>query len=326
MIATFKLKNANPKHYFITQNTNRMNILKSILISLLTLLSFQQFFAQQDPQYTMYMFNTMSVNSAYAGTRGYTSIVGLHRSQWVGLDGAPRTQTLAIDGPVSKRVGLGLSVVNDEVGPSDEFYIDGNFSYTIPVDNNYKLALGLKGGLRIFNVDFSVGSTQVSDRAFQNIENKLLPTVGVGLYLFSNNKYFGLSVPNFLRDEHYDSQMRTVAEERLHLFIIGGWVFDVSRNTKFKPAFLVKHVSGAPLSVDLSANFLFNERFRLGASYRWDDAISAMVGFDLGRRLLIAYAYDYTTTELSNYNNGTHEITLRFNIFKDKILKSPRFF
>lgn len=324
----FIKKNIASILFFTKKQTRKMNITKNITVLFLILFGLEVALAQQDPQYTMYMYNTMSVNSAYAGTRGHMAIVGLHRSQWVGLEGAPRTQTLAIDTPVSERVGLGLSVVNDEIGPSDEFYVDGNFSYTIPIDGSYKLSFGIKGGIRMFNVNFAKGDQQQQgDSAFQqDIDNRILPTVGAGLYLFNDNKYIGLSIPNFLKDEHYDSKFETVAEERLHLFLIAGWVLDLSRSTKFKPALLVKHVEGAPLSVDLSANFLFNERFRLGLAYRWDDSVSGLVGFQISKNMLIAYAYDYTTTELSNYNSGTHELTLRFEIFKDKILKSPRFF
>lgn len=309
-------------------NRTNMKSTRNILMIVSFVLSYHFMKAQQDPQYTQYMYNTMSVNSAYAGTRGYTSIIGLHRSQWVGLDGAPRTQTLAIDTPVSDRVGLGLSVVNDELGPSEEFYGDLNFSYTIPVNESYKLSFGLKGGFRLFSLDFTKGiQQQEGDATFvDSFNNKFLPTIGAGLYLFSDNKYIGISAPNFLKSEHYDSERRDLAEERLHLFIIGGWVFDLTDNTKFKPAFLVKHVDGSPLSIDLSANFLLNERFRLGVAYRWDDSVSGLLGFQISKNLLIAYAYDYTTTGLSNYNSGSHELTLRFDIFKDKVLKSPRFF
>ena len=305
-----------------------MKIIKNILLLIGLTFSFHFVQAQQDPQFTMYMYNTMSVNPAYAGTKEYTSIVGLHRSQWVGLEGAPRTQTLSIDTPVSERVGLGLSVVNDELGPSEEVYIDGNFSYTIPLSDKYRLSFGLKGGVRLLNIDFSKGIQQTAgDVSFQNnVDNKVLPTIGGGLYLFSDNKYIGISAPNFLQDEHFDEDRDVVAAERLHLFIIGGWVFDLSDTTKFKPAFFVKHVNGSPLTLDLSANFLLNERFHLGVAYRWDDSVSGLVGFNISRNLLIAYAYDYTTTELNQFNSGTHEITLRFDIFKDKILKSPRFF
>ncbi|WP_010181173.1 PorP/SprF family type IX secretion system membrane protein [Aquimarina agarilytica] len=287
--------------------------------------------AQQDPQFTQYTINPLAVNSAYAGTRGHATIIGLHRTQWLGIDGAPRTQTLSIDTPIGNRVGLGFSAINDEIGPSEETYLDLNFSYTVPLDENYKLSFGLKGGLRLFNLDFNKGRIQNDgDAAFQQgVDNKIFPTIGAGLFLHSKRKYVGLAAPNFLKVDHFDDSITSfgeVAVERLHLFLIGGWVFPVSQKTLFKPAFLIKHVNGSPISVDVSANFLFFEKLRLGASYRWDDSISGLVGFQISPNLLVSYAYDYTTTELRRYNSGTHELTLRFEIFKNRILKSPRFF
>lgn len=287
-------------------------------------------YAQQDPQFTQYTINPLAVNSAYAGNRGHTTITGLHRTQWVGIEGAPRTQTLSIDAPVANRVGFGLSVINDELGPSEEIYTDFNFSYTIPLDDSYKLSFGLKGGFRVFNLDFTKGiQREAGDETFQQqgLDNKFFPTAGAGLFLHSKRKYIGLSVPNVLRVEHFDQNTQDAAVERLHLFLIGGWVFPIGRsNNLFKPAFLVKHVNGAPLIVDVSANFLLFEKFRLGVSWRWDDSVSGLAGFQISKNLLIAYAYDYTTTDLQQFNSGTHEITLRFEIFKDRILKSPRFF
>ena len=285
-------------------------------------------FAQQDPQYTNYMYNTMSVNSAYAGSRGHMAVIGLYRTQWVGLDGAPTNQSFSIDSPVGRNVGLGFSVVNDELGPSDEFYIDANFSYTINLADEKRLSFGIKGGARLLNIDWSKGQFDDPDAVFQqNINNKLLPTIGAGIYLHSDKSYLGLSVPNFFTDQHYDEISESVAAERLHFFLIGGHVFDLSERTKFKPAFLFKHVVGAPLIFDLSANFLFNENLRLGAAYRWDDSISGLIGFQVSPKLLIGYSYDYTTTDLQKYNDGTHEIMMRFELIsKERRLKSPRFF
>lgn len=292
------------------------------------LLSVYISFGQQDPQFTNYMYNTMSVNSAYAGSRGHLTLLGLHRTQWVGLDGAPTSQSFSIDSPVGRNVGLGFSVVNDRLGPSDEFYIDANFSYTINLTQERRLSFGIKGGGRLLNIDWSRGGSQNPDIVFQqNIVNRFLPTVGLGLYLHSDKSYLGISVPNFLTDEHYDEIQESVAAERLHFFFIGGTVLDLSASTKFKPAFLVKHVVGAPLIFDLSANFMFNDNFRLGAAYRWDDSVSGLLGFQLSPQLLVGYAYDYTLTELTNFNTGTHELLLRFELkTREKQLKSPRFF
>ncbi len=294
-----------------------------------------QGFAQQDAQYTQYMYNTQSVNPAYAGSRGILSITGLHRSQWVGLDGAPTTQTLTINSPVGKNVGLGISVVNDAIGPSNETYFDIDFSYTLNLDGNTKLALGLKAGGNLLNVDFTKlnGGNSITDPLFQtNIDNKFTPNIGVGAYLYDDHYYIGLSAPDLLETEHYDKSNDSdassfLAKEKIHAYLIAGYIYDLSYNVKLKPALLVKAVSGAPLQVDISANVLFNERFTLGAAYRWSAALSGLAGFQISDRFLVGYAYDFETTELRKYNSGSHEIFLRFELFKgNTIYKSPRFF
>ncbi len=285
--------------------------------------------AQQDPQYTHYMYNTMSVNPGYTGSRGHISVLGLHRSQWVGLDGAPTTQTFSVHSPVGNNVGLGLSFVNDELGPSSEIYLDGNFSYTLKFNKNRRLSFGLKGGLRNLNVDFSKGSIQEEgDILFQNdINNRYLGTLGAGVYYHTDKFYFGLSVPNFLTTKQYIDVAESIAIERLHYFVIAGYVFDLNSNLKFKPSAFFKAVPGAPVIFDVSGNFLLNEKFTAGVAYRWDDSISGLVGFQISDQLNIGYSYDYTTTELNKYNDGTHEIFLRWDfITKERKLKSPRFF
>lgn len=288
--------------------------------------------AQQDPQYTNYMFNTLSVNSAYAGSRGHLSIVALHRTQWVGVDGAPQTQSLTVDSPIGKNVGLGVAFVQDKLGPSRELYADVNASYTVRLNEQNRLSFGLKGGGRWLNVDLYDGFQTNSD--VESINNKFLPTLGAGIYWRNDNTYLGLSVPNFLTKEHYNLNRDTfsntnfeVSTERLHYFLIAGKVFDLSPSVKFKPAFLGKFVSGAPSIIDLSANFLIQDTVRLGIAYRWDDSISGLLGLQISPKLLLGYAYDLTTTRLGDYNSGTHEIMLRFDLItKEKKLKSPRFF
>lgn len=319
-------RNYKIKFYLKHKNSN-MNLSSKIVTGLLmcfvTLISH----GQQDPQYTDYMFNPLTVNSAYAGSRGHLSFTGLHRTQWVGLDGAPRTQSFSIESPVGKNVGLGVSVVNDRLGPSDEFYFDANFSYTIPLNNDNKLSFGIKGGGRMLSIDWNRGKYQEQENVFENFNNKFLPTIGAGIYIHSDKSYIGLSVPNFLTSEHYDGVQNAIAAERLHFFLIAGKVFDLSSSVKFKPAVLGKFVAGAPIIADLSANFMFHDVLRLGAAYRWDDSVSGLIGLQLGPKLMVGYAYDFTTTELQDFNSGTHEIMLRFELkSKEKQLKSPRFF
>ncbi|MDO6473760.1 type IX secretion system membrane protein PorP/SprF, partial [Maribacter sp. 1_MG-2023] len=285
--------------------------------------------------YTQYMYNTISVNPAYAGSRGVLSIAALHRSQWVGLDGAPTTQTLNFHTPVSDHVGLGLSVVNDEIGngANQDTYIDAAFSYTVNTSEEGKLSFGLKAGGHLLNVDFTKLRNYGAESNLPNIDNKFSPNFGAGIYYHTDQFYAGLSVPNFLQTEHFDSSdtnsSSLIAQERMNFYLITGYVFDLNGNVKFKPAALIKAVKGAPLQVDLSANFLFNDKFSLGAAYRWDAALSALFGFQLNDQFMIGLAYDKETTDLgaTTFNDGSFEIMLRYEFLnKYKRVITPRFF
>lgn len=286
--------------------------------------------AQQDAQYTHYMYNTININPAYAGSRGAVSIFGLHRTQWVGLEGAPTTNAFSINAPITNsRLGVGLSFVNDKIGPADENAISVDVSYTVPTSEKYNLSFGIKGTANLFNVDFTkLRRYNITDPRFQNnIDNEFSPNVGAGVYFHSDRLYLGLSVPNFLETKHFDDNSSSAASERMHYYFIGGYVFDLSSEIKFKPAFLAKAVQGAPLQLDVSGNVLFNEKFSLGVAWRWDAAVSAMAGFQVTRGMFIGYAYDMETTRLANYNSGSHEVFLRFELFKNySQAVSPRFF
>ncbi|QNJ98274.1 PorP/SprF family type IX secretion system membrane protein [Constantimarinum furrinae] len=306
------------------------------LIILILLGSFTSM-AQQDPQYTQYMYNTQVVNPAYAGSREALSFGALYRTQWVGFEGAPKTGTFTVNTPIGalQNMGLGLSIVRDELGPAIESNVNIDYSYWINTSDNAKLAFGLKAGLDLLDVDFTkLNIFDSNDPRFQNnIDNKLQPQIGAGLYYYTDNFYAGLSVPNFLTTKHFDessianTSVETVAAERLHYFLIAGYVFDVSDNLKFKPATLVKAVSGSPLQWDVSANFLLYDKFTVGAAYRWSAAMSAMVGFQASDEIFIGFGYDYQTTDIEDYSDGSYEIMLRFDLFKkpERVL-TPRFF
>lgn len=290
--------------------------------------------AQQDAQYTNYMYNTMNINPAYAGSRGNLSVFGLHRTQWVGLDGAPTTNTFAIHSPIrDSNVGVGLSFMNDVIGPSDESTISADFSYTINTSDTYKLAFGLRATAHLLNVDFSKLHiyNQGDALAQYNIDNRFSPNFGAGAYWYSQNTYIGISIPNMLETQHFDKTQvaysaTSVPYERMHYHIIGGKVFDINSDIQFKPAFLAKIVQGAPLQLDLSANFMFQEKFTLGAAYRWDAAMSALAGFQVNDNWFIGYGYDAEVTKLANYNSGSHELFLRYEFSRKKQVASPRFF
>lgn len=287
--------------------------------------------AQQDPQYTNYMYNTMNVNPAYAGTKEVLSILGMYRAQWVGLDGAPVTSTFSLHSPIGfSNVGLGLSFVNDKIGPSDENTISVDFSYRLNFDNLSTLALGIKTTANLLNVDYTKLSIyDPTDPQFQNnVDNRFSPNFGAGAYWYSDKHYVGFSIPNFLETKHYDDNDRnSLAKEKMHYYFIAGYVFDLTSEIKMKPAFLSKMVAGAPLQIDMTANFLFFEKLTVGAAYRLNASVSGLVAFQLSDKLLVGYSYDAETTKLAHYNSGSHEIFLRFEVFREaEKIYSPRFF
>jgi type IX secretion system PorP/SprF family membrane protein len=285
-------------------------------------------YAQQDAQFTQYMYNTINVNPAYAGSRGAMSIFALHRTQWVGLDGAPTTNAVSINTPLnSSRLGLGVSVINDKIGPTHENTISADLSYTVPASETFKLSFGIKATANLFDLDVSrLSPKQAGDLSLQNF-NKFTPNIGAGIYLHSDKAYIGLSIPNFIETNRYDDNDVKIFKEKKSYYLIGGYVFDLNPTIKFKPALLTKMVAGAPLQVDLSGNFLFNDKFMVGAAYRVNAAMSGMVGFQISDGMYIGYAYDLETTKLDNYNSGSHEVFLRYEIFKNnKKITTPRFF
>lgn len=286
-------------------------------------------YSQQDAQYTQYMYNTINVNPAYAGSRDVLSIFGMYRTQWVGLEGAPDTGVFSVHTPVGEKIGIGLTFVNDRIGIADENTISADFAYRVPVSENYKLAFGLKATAHLLNVDYSKLSIDPNDPEFQNnVDNMFSPNVGAGIYLYSNKFYAGVSVPNILETKHFENNETggSTVKERLHGYLITGYVFDLTENIKFKPAVMAKAVEGSPLQVDLTGNFLFNEKFTLGVAWRWDAAVSALAGFQINESWFIGYAYDAETTKLANYNSGSHEIFLRYELFNRQPIVSPRFF
>lgn len=310
---------------------------KRIITLVFIIATFPGLMAQQDAQYTQYMYNTMAVNPAYAGSRGVVSIAGLHRSQWVGLEGAPKTQTLNFHTPVSERVGLGLSIVNDEIGngTSQETYFDGVFSYTVPVSRTSKLAFGVQASAHVLNLDFNQlanYNNEAADVGLNNIDHKFSPNFGAGVYYYSEDYYIGLSVPNFLKTKHFDdssSSTSFLAEKRMNIYFMAGYVYYIHPLWKFKPAALVKTVSGAPLQIDLSANFLYNDKFTMGLAYRWDAAVSALIGFQLSDQFMVGLAYDREVSELggTRFNDGSFEVMLRYEFLtRFQRRPDPRFF
>lgn len=293
--------------------------------------------AQQDPEYTQYMYNMSIVNPAYAtGDVGIVNAGLLYRSQWVGAVGAPKSATAFIHAPLNDQIEIGVSFINDEIGDGalNENNISANFAYKLQLGENTYLSLGAKAGVTLFNTqfnDFELNSGGfATDPAFaENINDNFL-NLGAGLFLYGDRFYVGLSAPNFLANKHITAQngISALGSEQLHTFLTGGYIFAISEKFDFKPSFMVKSVQGSPLSMDVNANVRYLENLEAGVSYRFDDSFSVLVNYGITQNLRIGYAYDYTTSNLGNYNSGTHEIILLFdmNFSGSKNYSSPRFF
>lgn len=305
--------------------------LSIVFIVFLLGLTSLEMYSQQDPQYTQYMYNMNIVNPAYAGSRGTLSLGILGRTQWVGIDDAPKTVTATVHAPVGKSLGAGFTAIADELGPVKEQNIYADISYTVSLSEEGRLAFGLKGGVTLFNADLTsiLLPENDLDDLFGERLNRTFPNFGAGIYYYNEKFYVGLSAPNLLETVHFEKGGNAItrAAEETHYFLTSGYVFDVSQTTKFKPSVMLKGVQGSPLSVDVSANFLFNDRLEVGANYRLDDSVSLLANFGVTPSFRIGYAYDLTTNNLGNYNSGTHEAFLLWDIdFSKKNLKSPRFF
>ncbi|WP_272149397.1 type IX secretion system membrane protein PorP/SprF [Tenacibaculum aiptasiae] len=289
--------------------------------------------SQQLPQFTQYMYNTISVNPAYAGSREVLSIVGLHRSQWAGFGKGPETQTLSIHTPLrNDRIGLGLSFINDKLGYENFTYLYGDFSYTINLSEETRLAFGLKAGFTQYNLDDELIAAEAGDPGISGVRNRWEPNVGAGLYLHTNKWYLGLSAPRLLNIDHNDLTIGGVdygIVDKVSYYLTAGYVFNLSNSVKFKPATLIKATNGAPLSYDVTANFLFNEKFWLGGSYRFNEftgALGAIVDFQVSRQFRVGYAYEYPLSDINQFSSGTHEVLLMYELIKVNRVKSPRYF
>lgn len=308
---------------------------KLYLVTLVLIASWVDLHAQQDPHYTQYMYNMSVMNPAYAGSKENLSMGLLYRKQWVEIEDAPTTGSFFGHAPVGKNVGLGLSFISDKIGPVEENNIYGDFSYTLNLGGEHKLAFGLKMGLTLHNVglfsDINHTLPQQNDVAFsQNISNTYF-NFGSGFFYYTDKYYLGLSVPNMMKSKHLDIQRSgdevEFGSETSHYFLTGGYVFDISQNVKFKPFFMLKSAFEAPTSLDLSTNFLFNEKFEAGLTYRLDDSFGAMVNYAVSPNVRIGYAYDHIVSALNVTTPSSHEFILLFDLnFPKKVSSSPRFF
>ncbi len=302
--------------------------MKTLLFSFVLVLTSMLNYAQQDAQFTQYMYNTITINPAYAGSRGALSIFALHRTQWVGLDGAPVTNTFSMNTPLNEsNLGLGISIVNDKIGPTQENTISADVSYSIHTSETFILSFGMKATANLFSLDVNKLNPVDNDPSLHDFNNKFTPNIGAGIYLHSDKAYVGFSVPNFIETNRYNDNEVAIFKEKINYYLMGGYVFTISDDIQFKPAGLLKITEGAPLQADISGNFMFMEKLTIGIAYRWSAAMNGMVGFQISEGLYIGYGYDLETTHLDKYNSGSHEVFLRYELFKNNTrMTTPRFF
>jgi len=301
-----------------------------INIFMLVLLSCTNLFSQQDHQLTQYMFNPISINPAYAGSRETISILALYRNQWAGLNGGPITQVFSIHSPMkNENVGLGFSFINDKIGYENFSKAHVDYSYTINVGYETKLAFGLKASLTSYSLEQELRNAAPNDLSILSIKHSWNPNIGIGLFLHSSKGYIGLSAPRILQNDYSETEDFSTLE-RNNYYFTGGFLVNINYNLKLKPSFLIKQTNGAPISYDLSAHFLFNEKLWLGSSYRFNQsakgAIGTIANFKVSKQLTIGYAYEFALSNLEYYTNNTHEVFLIFEIFKNKKIISPRYF
>ena len=293
-----------------------LNTIRILILSLILGSGLLQ--AQEEPQYAQDMYNIGSFNPAYVGTVESLEVMGPYRAQWVDIPGAPTTIRAGANIPFKNgKMGMGVNLVSDELGPSNQTYIDLAYSYQIQLSEDTKLSFGLNAGGAQLDIDYTKGSfVNPSDPSILGENyNNFYPTVGAGLFLYHQEDwYLGASVPNFLTKELYNEEVATIVEDYMQLNVIGGYVFQLGERTKFKPAFLAHYLKGSPVTVNLSANFQFIDALTIGASYRVDNAVSALAGFQLSNARFIGYAYDYATNGLGEYSGGSHEAILKFYI------------
>ena len=303
-----------------------------IIILVIFILGLEYSNAQQLPQFTQYMYNTIAINPAYAGSRNALSIIGLNRNQWAGFDGGPQTQTLSIHSPLrNEKIGLGFSLINDKAGYENFTYAFADFSYTIKASDDVKVSFGLKAGMTYYKLAEELyNATEVNqDPYFSDKLNRWNSNFGAGVLFHSDRWYAGLSMPKMINHD-LNNDTEFAALERIHYYAIGGYVFDLSDNLKLKPSFMMKYTKGAAISTDFTANFLFNEKFWLGGSYRLNgeqNAIGALVDFQVTDQFRVGYTYEIPTGEIRPYTSGSHEILLMYEFrFMKRKQKSPRYF
>ncbi len=311
--------------------------MRHIIITIIAFMISTLMWSQQDAQYTQYMYNMSVINPAYTTDNiGVINFGVLHRTQWVGVDGAPKSSNLFVHTPINEKIEVGLSLINDNIGDVvKENNLFADFAYKLDLEEHGNLSFGLKAGFTFFDVDFlgfNLESGDIfTDPDFATNISQSFFNMGAGIYFNTDNYYVGLSIPTILNAKHLDrNNGKYQGTEQAHFFLTSGYVFEINDQVKIKPAFMAKAVKGAPISLDLTANVLYNNKIEFGVSYRLEDSFSGMVNFRASSELHIGYAYDHTISNLGPFNSGSHEVFILYNLdisTRNKGFdKSPRFF
>jgi type IX secretion system PorP/SprF family membrane protein len=317
-----------------------MTHFRKITVAVLMLIASTTAFAQQDAQYSMYMFNGMAINPAYAGSRERPAITALYRHQWAGIAGAPKTFSLAGHAPLlNDRIGLGGSIASDNIGVLNLISFSGSFAYRIKFNNNTKLSVGMSAVFNNFRQRFSeITTTNENDPNFSRNISVFSPNFGAGVYYYGERFYVGVSIPHLLNASINESGKfegtDQVARQYRHYFATAGYVINAGENLKIKPSVMYKYVNNTPSSLEPSVGFLIKEALWLGASYRMgfgkagggfgSDAVIGMVEYVFQKNFRIGYAYDFTVSQLNNYTSGSHEIMLGYEFGKKETYLTPR--
>ncbi len=289
--------------------------------------------AQQDVQYTQYMFNQLSLNPGYAGSKDALNTALTYRDQWRQMEGAPKSVMAFVHAPLKiKKIGLGAQLSSDEIGPKKVLGLSGTFAYRLYLGNNGKLAMGLRYGMYNYTFDWTMINYKDPTDPYntQNITHKLVPTADFGIYFNSLNYYAGLSATHIFGDrtitEGVDNPIGANAELKPHVFTTGGAAFSLMDNLVFNPSLLIKFVESAPPSADLSLNFLIDEKIWLGTSYRMEYGLTFLAQYNITPKFKIGYSYDAGFNKIGRVSGASHEVMIGydFNIFKSQII-SPRY-
>ena len=303
-------------------------MVRKIIVGTLLSLSAFSTQAQQDGQYTQYMYNTQVFNPGYTGTIQNTTVSALHRQQWLGVDGAPQTSTFAINAPLKKGMGIGGTIIHDALGVTTETFAAIDIAYRLKINRKYTFSMGLKGGANFMTADLSqLNVYQPGEQNSLGQISRLSPAVGAGFFFYSDQFYVGLSAPNLVPTAD-NAQMSSLSQrERIHTNLIAGYVFNVSNKIQLKPAGLIKYVDGAPLNWHLSMNAQFNDQFTAGLAYQANSSASVLLGMNVKKRVFIGYSYDVNVAALRKVGTGSHEVFLRYTFgHVNNLLQSPRFF